>query len=537
MSILKLVDDHLILKCAYSEKDFAKLVPHWKWNGKKRQWEYPFGRDTIAGITDYFPMAEGLSEIAKQYKPDSISNGYVPKRKLYDHQPTSISYHRQHVRCGDLSDMGVGKTAVAIITLDQLFREGHIDSALIVCPLSLVGVWEEEFEKFSNLNVVALSGTGKQRIDKIVNGLGKRYIFITNYEFVRNYERVFARIPFGAMVCDESSKIKNPQAKVSKAICKVANGIKYRMILTGVLTPNHPLEAFSQYRFLDPSIFGESWHQFRYRYACYGGYMNKEVTGYQNLDEFKRKLFSIGIRFRKDECLTLPEKIYTKRLISMNGSNRKVYDEMADEMIAEIAEQKIPAQNVLVKISKLQQITSGFITDKEGRIIDLKDNPKLASLGEFFDEIAPEEKVVIFFRFLHSIEMVKQLTEKRGWKASVLKGSVKSDERKGLIASFQNDSGVKLFLAQIKTGGIGLTLTASRLCVFYENPYSYGDRIQGADRLHRIGQKHKVTYIDLVVKNSIDERILKILQAKKNLVSFIQSEGAGALLRGDDLCQ
>lgn len=532
MTSIQRVGDKVILKCDYSQKELAKSISHYKWNPKIKTWEYPFGNYTVAGLKQYFPNAEGIEALDDDLKPvegwnPTSVNGRPP---LFKHQIESIRYALKHPRCALLSDLGTAKTRIVIEVIDHLINVGQSKMFLIVCPLSMVSVWEDEFEEWSDRKPTTLYGSGKKRIEQLITGLNEVTIIVTNYEFVRNYKEVFQTIPWDMIVCDESSKIKNPTTcKITKVLWAISEGVRFRIIMNGVLTPNNPLEAFGQYRFLDPSVFGIVWNRFRYRYAEYGGFQGYEVLRYQNKDQFEKQLFSIAVRYLKADCDDIPSKLYQKRIAQLPPANMKIYAEMKDQMIAHVENEKVTAINVLVRLLRLQQISSGFVTTEDDKIVSLPKNPKFDAFFDLCEELGEMEAVVVFFRFLYSMKKVREEMDKRGWSYVSISGSTKMEDRRDYIHKFQAGN-VRFFLGQVSATGLGLTLTASSNCVFYENPFSYGVRLQAEDRLHRHGQKHNVTYTDLVMKGTIDERVLKILEKKKDVISFIQERSVAALL-------
>lgn len=530
MTSIKRSGDKIILKCDYAQKEWAKHISHYKWNAKTKMWEYPFGNYTVHGLKKYFPNASGIEMLDNDLKPvegwNPTSNERPP---LFKHQIESVRYALRHPRCALLSDLGTGKTRTTIEVINYLIDADQAEMFLIVCPLSMVGVWEDEFEKFSDRKPVALYGTGKKRVEQLIESMSKITIIITNYEFVRNYNELFYTIPWDMVVCDESSKIKNPQAKVTKALWKVADGVRFRIIMNGVLTPNNPLEAYGQYRFLDPSVFGINWHRFRYRYAEYGGFQGYEILRFQNLDQFEKRLFSIAVRYKKEDVEDLPDKLYQRRITELPTANAKVYKEMKEQMIVSLEDGKATAVNVLVRLLRLQQITSGFLTTEDDHIAPLPKNPKLDTFFDMCEELGETDAAVVFFRFLYSMKRVREEMDKRGWSYVSIDGSTKMEDRRDRIHQFQSGD-ARFFLGQVQATGLGLTLTAASNCVFYENPFSYGVRLQAEDRLHRHGQKRNVIYTDLVMKGTIDERVLKILEKKKDVISFIQEKSAMAML-------
>ena len=184
--------------------------------------------------------------------------------------------------CAFLMDMGTGKTITTIAVAGTLSGEGQIKKLLVVCPKSIVHVWEQEFEKFADFdyNLAVLDGTGTKKADTIryMAGSGLQVI-VDNYESVWRLEAELTRWKPDMIVCDESSKIKNPQAKCSKALHKLGKNSSYNLILTGTPITNSPLDFFSQYKFLDENIFGGSFYSFRSKYAIIGGFQNHQIVG------------------------------------------------------------------------------------------------------------------------------------------------------------------------------------------------------------------------------------------------------------------
>ena len=184
------------------------------------------------------------------------------------------------------ADMGTGKTLITISTVGTLYEQERIHKMLVVCPKSIVGVWEEEFRKFADFRyaLTVLDGTldKKKSAFEYMNGTALQVI-VVNYESCWRLEKEVAKWRPDIIVCDESSKIKNPQTAQSKALHRLGRISKYNIILTGTPTTGSPLDFFSQYKFLDESILGTSYYLFRNKYAILGGYQRHQVIGYQNL--------------------------------------------------------------------------------------------------------------------------------------------------------------------------------------------------------------------------------------------------------------
>ena len=212
--------------------------------------------------------------------------------------------------CAFLMDMGTGKTITTIAVAGTLYHKHKIMKLLVVCPKSIVDVWEQEFEKFAafHYQLAVLDGTSSQKADTIRYMIGTGLqVIVVNYESCWRLEAELTRWHPDMIVCDESSKIKNPQAKCSKALHRLGKISEYNLILTGTPITNSQLDFFSQYKFLDEKIFGGSFYSFRAHYAILGGYQNHQIVGYKHLADLVEKAHTIAYRIRIDEAVDLPE--------------------------------------------------------------------------------------------------------------------------------------------------------------------------------------------------------------------------------------
>jgi SNF2 family DNA or RNA helicase len=239
-----------------------------------------------------------------------------------------------------------------------------------------------------------------------------------------------------------------------------------------------------------------------------GGYMNYKVVGNKNKKQLIEKIARHSIQLAKEDCIELPEKIYEKRILEMNKELSGQYESMRKNLMLEISEdESITAPIVLTKLLRLQQILSGQYLKAE--------NEKLDTLWEIIEEVLQnKEKIIVWARFRASIDLIINLLEKKKVKYSLIHGDIK--DRQTEIDKFQ-EGNVPVFIGQIRTGGMGITLTAGNTIIYYENTFSLEDRKQSEDRAHRIGQKKKCLYIDLVYKDTIDEGILEVIEKKQDI--------------------
>jgi len=431
-------------------------------------------------------------------------------------------------------EMGTGKTKVAIDWAGIGYYNYDVKRVLVICPLSVIGVWQRQIKEHLPFfaRVRALTGSTPERAALI-----RRMIrspqpsqdwLIINYEGIwrgdgRNrIEDLLEKWGPDLVICDEGHRIKSSSAKQSKTAARIGSYADQRLILTGTPITKSPLDLFGQFRFLDNSIFGSNWYKFKNRYGVWGGWGRYQLKGYKHLDEIIENVRDNTFRIKKEQAIDLPEKVSVTVPVQIGQKATEYYKKMAKEMIIEIEETHATAAIVLVMILRLSQITSGFIKDIEGDIRTF-DNGKLNVCLDLLDDIlAQDKKVVIFVRFRYDIERLEEAIKKKFKRQPlILSGTVPMKERDGLIQRFQNDKSEKVFIAQIQAGSLGIDLTAASVAIFYSLDYSYANYVQAQDRLHRIGQTNKVTYYHLVVPHTIDSLTLSVLKQKGDLAHAI----------------
>ncbi len=420
-------------------------------------------------------------------------------------------------------DMGTGKTITTIAVAGTLFENGSISRMLVVSPKSIVTVWEQEFEKFAAYLYTAavLDGDSGKKADTIrhMNGSGLQVV-IVNYESCWRLESEIVRWEPELIVCDESSKIKNPQAKCSKALHRLGRLSRFNLILTGTPITNSPLDFFSQYKFLDESIFGGSFYSFRGKYAILGGFQNHQIVGYKHLNELVEKAHSIAYRIRIDEAVELPEFVEEIRPVKLERKAQQIYDGIDKDSFAELMGGEVLARNVLTRLLRLSQVTGGFIRDDTNEIVEAVSRAKLEALEDILDSCMDEDKkLVVFARFIPEIDAISAMLRKKGIGYALIKGDV--TDRAEQVERFQTDPDTRVFIGQLQTTGMGLTLTAASVCVYYSLDFSFANYEQSRARIRRIGQTKRGIYIHLVCKDTIDETVMAALKKKANVASLL----------------
>lgn len=423
-----------------------------------------------------------------------------------------------------LMQMGTGKTLVAIAVCGYLFLLKKINRVLIVCPLSITGVWEEEFGKYANfpVHLTVLSGTAAKKRQQLssVEEDGSLQVVVVNYESSWRLLPELLTFAPDMIVADEGHKLKSGKTAQSKGMHKLGDRAAYKLLLTGTVITNREIDVWSQYRFVNPRIFGSSYYTFRSRYFYMGGYEQHEAIFKKSMTEdFLKRLHSIAFRVTKEECLDLPETTDEIRPIDLEPAAAKLYDKIEEESFAEMKNSEVTAANVLTRILRLSQITGGFLKDDDGSTHAVS-RAKQEALADLIDSaMEEEEKVVVMARFVAELDAIEEMLTKKKIGYAAVRGGV--TDRAEQVARFQNDPNCKVFVGQIAAAGMGITLTAASTMIFYSCDYSMSNHDQARSRIHRAGQTRNCHYIYLVCRNSIDEKVLKALQEKRDLAKML----------------
>ena len=418
-----------------------------------------------------------------------------------------------------LMEMGTGKSLVGVALAGILSRFSMIDRALIVCPLSIMGVWAEELDKFADFpySVTLLKGTMAKKKEQLIN-LPKSdlQIVVTNYETMWRMEPELQRFHAGLIIADEGHRLKDGTSRQSKAMHRLGDRSDYRLLLTGTAISNKELDIYSEYRFAAPQVFGKSFYVFRGRYfnmGGYGGYV--PVFKKEMLDDFLKKLHSVAFRVRKDECLDLPAITEEIRTIDLEPNAAKLYAQIEAESYAELRNSEVTVFNVLTRILRLSQITGGHLTDDD-KASHAVSTAKLDALSDIIDSMQAEgRKLVVMARFVPELDDIETLIQKKKIGYSCVRGGVK--DRAEEVRRFQEDDECCIFLGQIQAAGMGLTLTAASTMVFFSLDYNMANFDQAKARIHRVSQTENCHYIYLCCRNTIDRKVLRSLREKVDL--------------------
>ena len=439
-----------------------------------------------------------------------------------------------------------GKTKVIIDNMTYLKQKGAITAAIVLAPKGVYRNWStQEIPKHMPDEVKphvlvwkadASAGYKKKLLEEIESYDGSDFpIMVFNIESLLSANgmatlKAFLKKHRGTVmgIIDESTCIKNHKAKRTKAALEIGSKCRVRRIATGSPITNSPLDLYSQFAFLDKQIIGcGSFYAFRNIFAeieritTRQGQSFDKILKYKNLHLLSKRINDFSYRVTKKECLDLPEKVYVTRDVELTPEQKRLYKEMKNLSFTMLDDEIMSVQVALTKLLRLHQILCGSFTTDDGQIQKIPNN-RIEALSEVLDETSG--KVIIWANYLQNIEDIKQLlTEKYGAESFVVyTGATGNDDRVEAIKQFQNaNSPVRFFLGNVQTAGRGITLTAAQTVIYFSNNYSLEMRQQSEDRAHRVGQVNNVTYVDLVVRDSLDEKIIQALLAKRNIANEI----------------
>jgi SNF2 family DNA or RNA helicase len=475
---------------------------------------------------------------------------YKFKTKPFEHQKEALKLSWAAKTYAYFMEMGTGKSKVLVDNIAMLYDKGAIRGAVIVAPKGVYNNWyTQEFPIHMpdhvehSMVLWEPSSTKKKQLelDTLFDGKEELKILIINVEafsskkgldFAHRFLNIF--IGKSLIGIDESTTIKNPTAKRTKSILKIGNLASYRRILTGSPVTKSPLDLYSQCEFLDVWHLGHpSYYSFRSRYAKmvtrnFGGRQVQIVDprdSYRRLDELSDKLKTFSYRVLKEDCLDLPPKVFTKRIVELTAEQKKIYAQLKQVAMAFTENGKVMSTvNVMTQLMRLHQVTCGTFKADDGSVTQLENN-RVQALMDCVEET--EGKVIIWATYREDIKKIVEALKKAYGEASTVEyhGGVDATLRQDNIAQFQQVKGpTRYFVGNAQTGGYGITLTAANTVIYYSNSYDLEKRLQSEDRAHRIGQTGSVTYVDLVAEGTIDEKIVKALIAKVNIANEIMGE-------------
>lgn len=539
--------------------DVARNFPARRFDPKSKTWRMPLTRANIKQLTDTkYVISYDITEAAQQAMEDYEKITALPRAipfpyHVYDFTKSRSGFTPMLHQCRMLdrawnltaaawfAKMGTGKTFATIHLACARFNAGLIDSLVIVCPSTLRATWRKEFAKYATVEydfrvhetkagwLKEFYGTKRPGVLQVlavsVEGLG---VSPTLYDSVCGFfpgRSVF-------LVADESSRIKNPSALRTERAIELACHGAYRLILNGTPIALGIQDLWSQYEFLDPNIIGTGdYWAFKTRYVTMGGYENKQIIGYQNVEELMKLIEPYTVEVGKD-VLDLPPKVMKTITVQATPEQKRLLKLIKKGISEDPNDPLIKVENTLERVLRWRQVVGGFLPRQDPEtekvtVEPLRDNPKMDALIDLIEGNFAGTKFIIWAQFIPELEeIVARLTKKYGAAAVRLyAGSTSKEDRSAIEDAYCNDPSMRFFIANSATAGLGLTLISGEndLMVYYSGTSAYIDRAQSEDRSHRIGQKNSVTVVDLVMENTIDEVIQASISEKMSIEEYIMT--------------
>ena len=422
-------------------------------------------------------------------------------------------------------DMGLGKTLQAIALITKIHSGKAKKRTLVVMPKSLIYNWESEIQKFSPSLVTGIY-YGNARDTSVFKNCE---VILTTYGTIRNDIEKIKKYKFELIILDESQNIKNTNAQTTKAVMLLKGN--NRIALSGTPVENNLGELYSLFRFLNPPMFGTADEFNRY----YAGPIHKE-NDKNAIEELRKKIYPFILRrIKKDVLKDLPDKIEKTLYVDMNPEQRSFYEERRMyyyNMVHENIRSKGIGKShiyILQALNELRQLTS-CPESKNPHVISSK---KEVVVENVLDAVQNDHKVLVFANYIHSIDAICSELKRNGIKYLSMTGATK--DRHVLVDKFQNDSEYKVFVMTLKTGGVGLNLTAADTIFIYDPWWNKTVENQAVDRAYRLGQDRTVFSYKIILKDSIEEKILKLQESKSKLVeNLISEEGTAAKVLSED---
>lgn len=443
--------------------------------------------------------------------------------RLYPYQVDGVAFFVGNGRALLADDMGLGKTLQAIAAATWLQRQAEAERVLVICPASLKQQWAREIHKFTGMETQIVQGPAASRAVQYRRGSG---FYVINYELVlRDVAVINETLRPDLLILDEAQRIKNWRTKIASAVKRIPS--RYAFVLSGTPLENRLEDLYSLMQVVDQKILGPLW---RYLVDFHVTDERGTVLGYRNLSALRRRLAPVMLR--RDRSLVrdqLPERIEQRVDLELTPIQQGLHDDAVSNAgrLAHIAKKRplTPSeQNRL--LASLQQARmacdAAGLVDKE-----TEGSPKLDELASILDELCVQSglKAVVFSQWAQMTEMVEKTLRRMGLGYVRLHGGVPSSKRGDLIERFHQDDGIQVFIST-DAGGVGLNLQCASVLVNLDIPWNPAVLDQRIGRIHRLGQTEKVQILLLVAANSYEERVLSLVQGKRNLFdNVVDPEG------------
>ena len=445
--------------------------------------------------------------------PSPIEGRYkwTGKHKPFDHQKTTAGFLTMNKKAFCFNEQGTGKTASAIWASDYLLQQKLIKRVLVICPLSIMdSAWRDDLFTFATHRTVSVAHGAAAKRKKIIEE-GSEYVII-NYDGVAIVADEIKKGGFDLVIVDEATHYKNAQTTRWKTLNKLINEDTWLWMMTGTPAAQAPTDAYGLAKMVNPRsvprFFGSFKDQVMHRVSQFTWRPKPDAT------EVVFKALQPAVRFTKEECLDLPPMVYVKREVELTRQQKKYYKQLKDKLVMEITGAEVTAMNAAVSLNKLLQISAGAVYTDDGSTLEFDIKHRYKVLREVIDESS--QKILVFVPFKHVIDILTDKLRSEGITTEVIRGDVSAPQRTQIFRTFQTTPNPRVLVIQPQAAAHGVTLTAANTVVWWGPTSSLETYEQANARVHRSGQVHKSTVVQLQ-GSAAEKHVYRLLDKRINV--------------------
>lgn len=441
--------------------------------------------------------------------------GWPGQFKPMDHQRTTAEFLTMNRKAFCFNEQGTGKTASAIWAADFLMEQKKVRRALIVCPISIMdSAWRADLFRFAMHRTVDIAYGSAEKRKKIISGSAE--FVVINYDGIKIAEDAIRDGAFDLIIVDEATHYKNSQSVRWKTLHKLVTPDTWLWMMTGTPAAQSPLDAFGLAKLVNPGGVPKFFGSFRDQVMVQKTKFKWEPK--PDAVSTVHRVLQPAVRFTKDECLDLPDIVYTKRHVPLTKQQEHYYKKLKKDMVMEAAGAEITTVNAAINMNKLLQISAGAIYTDDGDTLEFDISERYKVLKEVLDETS--HKALVFVPFKSTIRMMQERLMADGITAEVISGDVSAGERTDIFKRFQTTPDPKVLVIQPQSAAHGVTLTAADTIVWWAPTASLETYAQANARIHRTGQVNKCTVVQLQ-GSEVENRLYAMLDKRIDIHSQI----------------
>ena len=431
--------------------------------------------------------------------------------KPFKHQEETASFLATRKRAFCFNEQGTGKTASSIWASDFLMNVGAVNRVLVICPLSIMdSVWRDDLMTFAPHRTVEVAHGTPDKRKKIIEE-GSDFVVI-NYDGVEIVSDTILKGGFDLIIIDEATHYKNPRTTRWKVLNKLLTDDTWLWMMTGTPAAQSPLDAYGLAKLMNPTVVPKFFGSFR-------DMVMTQISRFKWIPKDSsiktvHRILQPAIRFTKKNCLDLPPMTYVKREVELTRQQTKYYKELKTKLRMEVTGEEITAHNAAIGMNKLLQIASGAVYTDKGDVLEFDIKNRYKVLKEVIDEAS--QKVLVFVPFRHTIDLLRDKLISDKIPTDIIRGDVPAHKRTEIFKAFQETTIPKVLLIQPQSAAHGVTLTKANVVVWWSPISSLETYAQANARVHRAGQTHKCTVVQLQGSNT-EKHVYRLLDNRIHL--------------------